>query len=385
MGEGGQKGYTRGDPSSPQSSELRATSQDKVARRIVSQNFAKPANNRIHADNATKTDQYSQSSREATGSSSSRVDFQDIHRQGSKTNIKKRYFKHMCCQYSPICLILSILALLLLGAGIAAMLVALIGIPKTIITATTTTTTTVSTATTTAKMTATTTTTTSTTSTTTKTTTTTSTTSITSTTTSTTTTTLTTSITTTSTTSTTTTTSTTSTTTTTKTTTTTSTTSTAPTTTTSTTTTTTTTSTTTTKATATTATTTTTITLPSQCSNYTVITNSSRNAAYSGGASACDQNGPMTSIGSWYRFSGAAGTILANFIVATYHCGTDATGSYTGVYPSTPGVSINGTVCYNWNSSSCNWSNSVLITNCNGFYVYFLTTPPVCNLRYCTM
>ncbi|CAF1086585.1 unnamed protein product [Adineta steineri] len=261
----------------------------------------------------------------------------------------------MCCQYSPICLILSLLALLLLGAGIAAMLVALIGIPKTTITATTTTTTTVSTATTTtARMTATTTTTTSTTS-----------------------------ITTTSTTSTTTTTSTTSTTTTTKTTTTTSTTSTAPTT--STTTTTTTTSTTTTKATATTATTTTTITLPSQCSNYTVITNSSRNAAYSGGASACDQNGPMTSIGSWYRFSGAAGTILANFTVATYHCGTDATGSYTGVYPSTPGVSINGTVCYNWNSNSCNWSNSVLITNCNGFYVYFLTTPPVCNLRYCTM
>ncbi|CAF3713250.1 unnamed protein product [Rotaria sp. Silwood1] len=84
-----------------------------------------------------------------TGSLSNVADFQDIHHQASNRNKKKRYFKHVRCLYSPVCLILSLLALLLLGTGIAAMLVILIGIPKTTITATTATTTTATTATTT--------------------------------------------------------------------------------------------------------------------------------------------------------------------------------------------------------------------------------------------
>ncbi|CAF5009362.1 unnamed protein product, partial [Rotaria sp. Silwood1] len=73
----------------------------------------------------------------ATGSRSNGVDFQDIHHQASNGNKTNHYFKYIRCHYSPVCLILSLLALLLLGAGIAAMLVALIGIPKTTITATT--------------------------------------------------------------------------------------------------------------------------------------------------------------------------------------------------------------------------------------------------------
>ncbi|CAF4022862.1 unnamed protein product, partial [Rotaria sp. Silwood1] len=74
----------------------------------------------------------------ATSSSSNGMDFQDIHHQASNTCKKKRYFKHIRCQGSPVCLILSLLGLVLLGAGIAAMLVALIGIFTTTITATTT-------------------------------------------------------------------------------------------------------------------------------------------------------------------------------------------------------------------------------------------------------
>ncbi|CAF5091615.1 unnamed protein product, partial [Rotaria sp. Silwood1] len=134
MRGGEQEEYMRGDL--PQN--VLATARDKSAKQIVNQNFGKSVNNQTPADNATKIDQYSQSSIQATSSSSNGMDFQDIHHQASNTCKKKRYFKHIRCQGSPVCLILSLLGLVLLGAGIAAMLVALIGIFTTTITATTT-------------------------------------------------------------------------------------------------------------------------------------------------------------------------------------------------------------------------------------------------------
>ncbi|CAF1128277.1 unnamed protein product [Adineta steineri] len=124
--------------------------------------------------------------------------------------------------------------------------------------------------------------------------------------------------------------------------------------------------------------------LPPQCSTATIITDATRNAAYTVASSVCDQTGALSTTG-WYRFSGGAGTILANYVVPVNQCGTQATGSYTGAYPSTAGSTSLGTVCYNWSGNSCMWSNSISITNCNGYYVFYLSAPPVCNLRYCTM
>ncbi|CAF4360275.1 unnamed protein product, partial [Adineta steineri] len=124
--------------------------------------------------------------------------------------------------------------------------------------------------------------------------------------------------------------------------------------------------------------------LPPQCSTATIITDATRNAAYTVASSLCDQSSGLSGT-AWYRFSGGCGTILANYVVPINQCGTQATGSYTGAYPSTAGSTSSGTVCYNWSGNSCMWSNSISITNCNGYYVFYLSAPPVCNLRYCTM
>jgi hypothetical protein len=77
--------------------------------------------------------------------------------------------------------------------------------------------------------------------------------------------------------------------------------------------------------------------------------------------------------------------ILANCVVAPLLCGTGSTGWYNGVYPSIPGQTVNGNTCFNWNGNTCNWSTSIRVTNCNGYYVFYLVPPPVCSLRYCTV
>ncbi len=123
--------------------------------------------------------------------------------------------------------------------------------------------------------------------------------------------------------------------------------------------------------------------LPVQCTSATIIADATRNVGY-GSGSGCDQSGALASTG-WYRFSGASGTMLVSYAVAINLCDTSATGWYTGAYPSTPGTTTTGTVCYNWNGNTCNWSNSVSVTNCNGYYVFYLSPSPACNLRYCTV
>jgi hypothetical protein len=123
--------------------------------------------------------------------------------------------------------------------------------------------------------------------------------------------------------------------------------------------------------------------LPSQCSCYTPITDGTRNANYAGG-SACDNTGSFASA-AWYGFSGAAGTMLASSVVPSNQCNTQATGWYSGVYPSAAGNTTSGTVCYNWSGNNCWESNSISVTNCNGYYVFYLSPPIGCNYRYCTV
>jgi hypothetical protein len=123
--------------------------------------------------------------------------------------------------------------------------------------------------------------------------------------------------------------------------------------------------------------------LPCQCSNYTLITDGTRNANYSGGTE-CDNTGALASTG-WYGFSGAAGTTLASSVVPSYQCDTQATGWYSGVYPSAAGNTTSGTVCYNWAGNNCWMSNSISVTNCNGYYVFCLSPRTGCNYRYCTV
>jgi len=86
----------------------------------------------------------------------------------------------------------------------------------------------------------------------------------------------------------------------------------------------------------------------------------------------------------WVRFVGAGGTQIPTSAVGTGRCGTQATGWYSGEMPNALDAATNGTVCFEWQSKTCNWNTSVLVTNCGSYYVYRLNAPSVCNLRYCT-
>lgn len=121
--------------------------------------------------------------------------------------------------------------------------------------------------------------------------------------------------------------------------------------------------------------------LPPQCSSYVLNTDSTRNVGYTG-SSTCDSG--AFGAGTWVRFDIPAGTYIITYVPSTSTCGTDATGWYTGVYPSGPGLTTSGSVCYNWSGSSCMWANSISITHCGSYYVFYLINSPNCNLRYCT-
>ncbi|CAF1547292.1 unnamed protein product, partial [Adineta ricciae] len=124
--------------------------------------------------------------------------------------------------------------------------------------------------------------------------------------------------------------------------------------------------------------------LPPQCSNYTLNTDGTRNAAYTTLGNTCDDH-IFTSSPMWVRFSGAAGTLLANCPVPASNCNTNSPGWYSGVYPSIAGDTTNGTVCYTWPGNTCIYSNSIEVTNCNGYYVFALTASFRCSIRYCTI
>lgn len=123
--------------------------------------------------------------------------------------------------------------------------------------------------------------------------------------------------------------------------------------------------------------------LPSQCSSYTIDSDSTRNTGFSSN-STCD-SGVFGTSGVWIRFASPAGTIIPTSIPAYYSCGTDEPGWYSGAYSSTVGSTITGTICYNWASNTCYLSNSIQITHCGAYYVFQLVDPPQCNLRYCAV
>jgi hypothetical protein len=126
----------------------------------------------------------------------------------------------------------------------------------------------------------------------------------------------------------------------------------------------------------------TTVALPAQCTSATVINDPTRNVNYAGGTQ-CDQNTALGSAG-WYQFTGSSGTMIITYPPGLSMCNTVVTGWYNGNYPSTAGSTVtSGTICYDFVYGNCYWSNPVSVTNCNGYYVYYLAPPPTCSLGLC--
>ncbi len=123
--------------------------------------------------------------------------------------------------------------------------------------------------------------------------------------------------------------------------------------------------------------------MPGQCTNATLISDGTRSAGFQG-SPYCDQTGPLGTPG-WFQFFGSGGMILANCVVASDLCGSQATGWYSGAFPSTTGTTTTGNVCFNWLGNTCLWSIPIQVTNCNGYYVFYLSPVPLCDLRYCTV
>ena len=119
-----------------------------------------------------------------------------------------------------------------------------------------------------------------------------------------------------------------------------------------------------------------------ECLHYEELDDESRAASVQrGNTLKCDQKDLVTP--KWYRFTGAAGTMMPTSCVPKHYCGTHAPGWLSGSHPTSIGQTVNGKVCFHWGGNCCHWHANVQIKRCNGFYVYKLERTPVCWLRYC--
>ena len=116
-----------------------------------------------------------------------------------------------------------------------------------------------------------------------------------------------------------------------------------------------------------------------ECSGYTWLNESNRNQNYSGSNVKCDDS---LSPG-WYRFGGGAGIKMPTSCTPENRCGTHATGWINGTHPTIAQCKVTRKVCYSWSSNCCLWSNNIEVVNCGLYYVYKLSVPPSCRLRYC--
>jgi len=122
------------------------------------------------------------------------------------------------------------------------------------------------------------------------------------------------------------------------------------------------------------------------CTSYTIINDPTRNANVTGIYTNCD-SGPLFNAsngGSWIRFVGTGGTIITLTPPSMSHCGGYLSGWFNGTLPTTVGIAVNGTVCFETPPQLCWWFVRMSIINCGGFYIYFLPPVPACNARYCT-
>ena len=118
-----------------------------------------------------------------------------------------------------------------------------------------------------------------------------------------------------------------------------------------------------------------------ECARYTAIADSTRHRSYHNSQRPiCDRN----LVQGWYRFV-IGRRMNTQCTLHTYACGTDHPGWLNGQHPSVEEGRVTRRVCFGYTSSNCcTYQTYIQVRNCGSFYVYRLTQPPYCNLRYCT-
>ena len=132
-----------------------------------------------------------------------------------------------------------------------------------------------------------------------------------------------------------------------------------------------------------------------ECSNYKFLNESTRAVTYN--HSVFYDCGESKLLG-WYRFGGDAGTQMADTCVMMRHCGARYPGWLSGGHPSVSDGAVLRKVCFTGSWGCCHYSAFISVRNCNGFYVYKLSTLThyyyyyyyyhsyyyQCNSRYCS-
>ena len=119
-----------------------------------------------------------------------------------------------------------------------------------------------------------------------------------------------------------------------------------------------------------------------ECSNYGFLNESNRAMTYvsSSIGNLCD-----SALSGWYRFSGEAGTQMADSCPKIHHCSTDSPGWLNGTHPTVAEGIVQRKVCFLQHlngTDCCYFSKDISVRNCGAFYVYRLD-PPRCYSRYC--
>ncbi|XP_068746819.1 uncharacterized protein [Montipora capricornis] len=120
------------------------------------------------------------------------------------------------------------------------------------------------------------------------------------------------------------------------------------------------------------------------CVNYKELDEHDRAAHYfSYHTLKCDANLPQ----AWYRFIGAAGSVMPTKCVPKLHCGTLSPGWLNGNHPTVGEGQVKRMICFTNEDNCCYWYTNVIVRNCGKFFVYkfgqFPASRHFCSLRYC--
>ena len=119
-----------------------------------------------------------------------------------------------------------------------------------------------------------------------------------------------------------------------------------------------------------------------ECLEYSYLDSADRSMNFktAGKSADCDESLQL----GWYRFRGDAGKQMPTSCVDVLHCDAHAPGWLNSTsHPTVAQGAVRAKVCFHWGHNCCRWSTYIKVRNCSGFYVYELSKPPECRLRYC--
>ena len=86
--------------------------------------------------------------------------------------------------------------------------------------------------------------------------------------------------------------------------------------------------------------------MPAECTGYVELNEAERYWKQSTGNFSCDN---LIESGKWYRFTGAAGRMMATYCIPKGSCNSRAVGWIDGNHPSEAYQLVSATVCFHWN------------------------------------